>query len=145
MVEAMWSTSGVSLVVLSYYAASTINSCLTKQILLSYPRPLTVTVVQQTLTSVAAIVQSSSPLRLHHYARAVLPVSASLVTSLVSYRVSLLYNAVSFSQVVKGLQPLFALMMSHSLLSERSNTARNLSLLLLVAGASKSGAARGYV
>jgi len=64
----------------------------------------------------------------------VLPVSAALVISLASYRFSLMHNTVSVAQVVKGLQPLCSLMVSRSLLRERSSVARTCSLVLLVSG-----------
>eukprot|EP00965_Chrysotila_dentata_P051668 1715340-Pleurochrysis_carterae.AAC.3 len=115
--------AGLLLLVVLYYAASTLNSCITKQILLEYPRPLTVAAVQQALSSLGGVWRywskgghAEGVLGLRHSFRLVLPVSAALVVSLASYRISLLYNAVSFAQVVKGLNPLFALICSAALL-----------------------------
>jgi len=131
-------SAGLILLIVLYYASSTLNSCLTKEILISYPRPLTVTVAQQLLSSVGGVwqlwVKAGEIGALSRHWSAVLPVSATLVVSLASYRISLLYNAVSFAQVVKGLNPLFALLVSASLLRERCGTGRVLSLVLLVGG-----------
>jgi solute carrier family 35 protein E1 len=57
-----------------------------------------------------------------------------MLLSTVLYRVSLLYNSLSFAQAVKTLQPLFATLLSAVFLRERSSTRRVVSLLLLLLG-----------
>ena len=66
--------------------------------------------------------------------RSALPVAATLLVSVVLYRVSLPFNSLSFAQAVKTLQPLFATMLSAIFLRERSSARRIVSLLLLLAG-----------
>ena len=66
--------------------------------------------------------------------RGTMPVALTLMTSVVLYRISLLYSTLSFAQAVKTLQPLFAALLSTLLLRERTSPRRMLSLLLLLAG-----------
>jgi len=128
----------VLLLILVYYLSSTLNSVLTKQILISYPRPLTVSLSQQLFSSIVSIGHyyrsTGKPLDLRRHLPRVMPIALALVTSLVAYRASLLYNAVSFAQVVKSLQPLFAAAMCVILLGERISPTRLAALLLLVSG-----------
>ena len=48
---------GIALLIVAYYVSSTLNSCLAKQILNEWPRPLTVTIVQQALSSLGGVWQ----------------------------------------------------------------------------------------
>jgi solute carrier family 35 protein E1 len=133
-----WSLSYVLALIIVYYIASTLNSVLTKQILISYPRPLTVSLTQQLFSSIVSIGHyyrsTGKQLDLRRHLRRVLPIALALVIGLVTYRASLLYNAVSFAQVVKSLQPLFAAAMCVVLLGEVISTTRLAALFLLVAG-----------
>ena len=128
----------VTLIILGYYAASTLNSVLTKQILTSFPRPLTVTLWQQLFSSLYSVLHfrviTGRWLDLQRHARRVMPVAVALVIALVAYRAALLQAAVSFAQVVKTLQPLFAAGVCAILLGERTPPMRLGALLLLVAG-----------
>ena len=71
---------------------------------------------------------------------AALPVSSALVVAMLSYRVSLLYNAVSFSQAVKTTQLLFAALLSRALLREALPPLRLLSLVLCLCGVGATSA-----
>ena len=128
----------LALLVVGYYATSTLNSVLTKQILTSFPRPLTVTLWQQLFSSLYSVlhfrVTTGRWLDLQRHARRVMPVAVALVIALVAYRAALLHAAVSFAQVVKTLQPLFAAGVCAILLGERTPPMRLGALLLLVAG-----------
>jgi len=132
------STSYMIALVALYYLSSTLNSVLTKSILISFPRPLSVSLSQQLFSSIVSIWHhhrsTSRPLDLRRHARRVMPIAVSLVVGLVAYRVSLLYNEVSFAQVVKSLQPLFATAVCMVLLGERTSPLCLMALLLLVAG-----------
>lgn len=124
--------------IIVYYVSSTLNSVLTKQILISYPRPLTVSLSQQLFSSIVSIGHyhrsTGKPLNLQRHLRRVVPIALALVIGLVTYRASLLYNAVSFAQVVKSLQPLFAAAMCVVFLGERISSTRLAALFLLVGG-----------
>lgn len=124
------------LLILGYYAASTLTSCLTKMVLDGFPRPITVSLVQQGMASVGALVRVGSVSGALREWRAALPVAAALLFSSVLYRISLVYNSLSFAQAVKTLQPLFVTLLSAVFLRERSSPRRMLSLLLLLAGVS---------
>ena len=128
------SGSRVLLLILGYYAASTLTSCLTKMVLDDFPRPVTVSIVQQSIASIGGIARVGSVSAALREWRAALPVAAALLLSSVLYRVSLVYNSLSFAQAVKTLQPLFATLLSAIFLRERSSARRVLSLLLLLAG-----------
>ena len=120
--------------VLAYYVASTLTSCLTKQLLQDFPRPVTVSLVQQIFAMLGGAARVSSPASLLRNWRMVLPVALTLIVSVVLYRISLLYNSLSFAQAIKTLQPLFAAMLSSVLLHERISSRRLASLLLLLCG-----------
>jgi len=122
------------LLVVLYYAASTLTSCLTKQLITQFPRPLTVSLVQQSLATIGGLARVTSIGAALREWRAVLPLAFTIFTSVVLYRVSLLYNSLSFAQAVKTLQPLFATLLSAVFLRERSSTRRVVSLLLLLLG-----------
>jgi solute carrier family 35 protein E1 len=132
------SMSYVLALILVYYVSSTLNSVFTKQILISYPRPLTVSLSQQLFSSIVSLGHyhrsTGKRLDLRRHLRRVMPIALALVIGLVSYRASLLYNAVSFAQVVKSLQPLFAAAMCVVFLGERISPTRLAALVLLVAG-----------
>ena len=120
--------------ILAYYCTSSLTSCLTKQVLVAYPRPVTVSLVQQAFAAAGGITQVASVENALGECRAVMPVTLTLLASTVLYRISLVFNTLSFSQAVKTLQPLFAALLSRMLLGERSSTRCMLSLLLLLAG-----------
>lgn len=124
------------LLVVLYYAASTLTSCLTKQLITQFPRPLTVSLVQQSLATIGGLARVTSIGAALREWRAVLPLAFTIFTSVVLYRVSLLYNSLSFAQAIKTLQPLFAALLSSLLLRERSSPRRLFSLLLLLCGVS---------
>lgn len=120
--------------ILSYYIASTVTSCLTKAVLDAFPRPITVSFVQQSIASIGGIVRVGSISGALREWRAALPVAVALLISVVLYRISLIYNTLSFAQAIKTLQPLFATMLSALFLQERSSMRRVLSLMLLLSG-----------
>ena len=120
--------------IVSYYVASTLTSCLTKAVLDAFPRPVTVSLVQQAFACTGGVLRVGSLKGAMQEWRAALPVAATLLVSVVLYRVSLTYNSLSFSQAVKTLQPLFATVLSAIFLRERSSPRRIVSLLLLLAG-----------
>lgn len=120
--------------ILAYYCASTVTSCLTKAVLDRFPRPITVSFVQQTMASVGGLARVGSVGAALREWRAALPVAVALLFSVVLYRVSLVYNTLSFAQAIKTLQPLFATLLSAMLLHERSSARRVLSLVLLLVG-----------
>lgn len=125
------------LLVVSYYVASTLTSCLTKQVLTAFPRPLTVSLLQQLVTAAGGVARVTDVRRaLLDEWRAVLPVAVTLCASVVLYRVSLVHSTLSFAQAVKTLQPLFATLLSSVVLRERSSARRVLALAMLVAGVS---------
>ena len=120
--------------IIGYYVASTLTSCLTKMVLDEFPRPITVSLVQQSIASVGGLVRVGSVSGALREWRAALPVAAALQLSSVLYRISLVYNSLSFSQAIKTLQPLFATLLSAIFLRERSSMRRIFSLFLLLAG-----------
>ena len=134
----MGSRRGYSLMLLivGYYGASTLTSCLTKMVLNDFPRPITVSLVQQSVASLGGLIRVGSVSGALREWRAALPVAAALLMSSVLYRISLVHNSLSFSQAVKTLQPLFATLLSAIFLRERSSPRRILSLLMLLAGVS---------
>lgn len=117
-----------------YYLASTLTSVLTKKILDTFPRPITVSFVQQLFACAGGLVRLGSIRDALAEWRAALPVAVTLLISLILYRISLVHNTLSFSQAVKTLQPLFATILSAVLLRERSSWRRVASLVLLVTG-----------
>ena len=50
----------ILLLVLSYYAASTLTSCLTKMVLDDFPRPLTVSLAQQSISTIGGLLRVGS-------------------------------------------------------------------------------------
>lgn len=122
------------LLIVAYYAASTLTSCLTKMVLVKFPRPITVSLVQQSMASIGGLLRVGSISGALNEWRAALPVAVALLFSVVLYRISLVYNTLSFAQAIKTLQPLFATLLSAFLLNERSSPRRVFSLLLLLAG-----------
>ena len=124
----------ILLLVLSYYAASTLTSCLTKMVLDDFPRPLTVSLAQQSISTIGGLLRVGSVSGALREWRVALPVALALLLSSVLYRVSLVYNSLSFAQAVKTLQPLFATLLSAIFLRERSSARRVISLVLLLAG-----------
>ena len=96
----------IVLLILAYYSTSTITSCLTKQILVDFPRPVSVSLAQQFFSSVVGVwehrLQTGSARSVLAQWRAILPVSLCLVVALLAYRISLIYNPVSFSQVCRA-------------------------------------------
>ena len=124
----------IVVLVLSFYAASSLTSCLTKMVLNSFPRPVTVSLAQQLTSCIGGLARvgfAGSALREW---RAALPVAATLATSVVLYRISLVHNSLSFAQAVKTLQPLFATLLSAIFLREPASLRRVGSLLLLLVG-----------
>jgi solute carrier family 35 protein E1 len=128
--------SQLLLLIISYYAASTLTSCLTKSILEAFPRPVTVSLVQQTMASAGALIRVGSLGGALREWRAALPVAFTLLASVVLYRISLVHNSLSFAQAVKTLQPLFVSLLSAVLLRERSSPRRVFALLVLLCGVS---------
>lgn len=127
----------VGTLVATYYATSMLSSCLTKLLLVEFPFPLSVSLVQQLVASAGSTVEHSRRTGSWHGLRqwrSVTPVAGALVVAGVSYRVSLVYSPVSFAQAIKTLQPLFATALSRSLLKEQSSRGRLASLALLVVG-----------
>ena len=120
--------------IISYYAASTLTSVLTKKVLDSFSRPVTVSLVQQCFATAGGLVRLGSVRSALAEWRAALPVAVTLLISVVLYRVSLVHNSLSFAQAVKTLQPLFATLLSAVFLRERSTLRRLFSLLLLLIG-----------
>ena len=122
---------------LAYYATSMLCSCLTKLVLVEFPLPLTVSLVQQLVASTVSTAahhrQTGSWRGLHQW-RSITPVAGAIVVAGVSYRVSLVYSPVSSAQAVKTLQPLFTTALSWGLLREKSSSGRLASLALLVVG-----------
>ena len=107
--------------VLAYYASSVLTSCLTKELLTLLPRPLTIALLQQVVAAAVGAWdhrrRSGEPvLAYERHWHAALPASSALVVAMLAYRVSLLYNAVSFSQAVKTLQLLFSAVLARALL-----------------------------
>lgn len=131
-------TAKLAALIVLYYGASSLNSCLTKYVLNSFPRPVTVALVQQACSAAFAVAehgrQTGGSIAVLAQWRAIIPVAVALLTAVVSYRTSLVYIPVSFAQAVKTLQPLFTIALSRSLLKEAVSPRRLFSLLLLIAG-----------
>ena len=131
--------------VLAYYASSVLTSCLTKELLTLLPRPLTIALLQQVVAAAVGAWdhrrRSGEPvLAYERHWHAALPASSALVVAMLAYRVSLLYNAVSFSQAVKTLQLLFSAVLARALLREALPPLRLLSLVLCLGGVGATSA-----
>ncbi len=131
--------------VLAYYASSVLTSCLTKELLTLLPRPLTIALLQQVVAAAVGAWdhrrRSGEPvLAYERHWHAALPASSALVVAMLAYRVSLLYNAVSFSQAVKTLQLLFSAVLARALLREALPPLRLLSLVLCLCGVGATSA-----
>ena len=83
----------------AYYAVSTLTGILTKQVLTKFPRPLTVSLCQQCVVLIGGLARVRSVSTALAEWRAVLPVASTLLASVVLYRVSLIFNTLSFAQV----------------------------------------------
>ena len=70
------SSTRVLALVLGYYVASTVTSCLTKMVLDDFPRPITVSLVQQSMASIGGLVRVGSVSGAIREWRAALPVAA---------------------------------------------------------------------
>ena len=131
--------------VLAYYASSVLTSCLTKELLTLLPRPLTIALLQQVVAAAVGAWdhrrRSGEPvLAYERHWHAARPASSALVVAMLAYRVSLLYNAVSFSQAVKTLQLLFSAVLARALLREALPPLRLLSLVLCLGGVGATSA-----
>jgi solute carrier family 35 protein E1 len=124
----------VYLLVLAYYVASTLSSCVTKQLIQHYPRPLTVALAQQIIATLGSVARMGSFHSAIREWRTVLPVAIATTANVVLYRIALVYISLSFAQAIKTLQPLFAVMLSSVLLHERNTPRRVLALVLLLCG-----------
>ena len=134
MGKVVGSRTQMLLLIGAYYVTATLTSCLTKQVLDTFPRPVTVSLVQQFFTAVGGCARVRSIRSAMRVWLMVLPVSFALAVAAILYRTSLVYNTLSFSQAVKTLQPLFASFFSTALLRERVSVRRLLALLLLLTG-----------
>lgn len=77
---------------------------------------------------------------LKHNARAIAPVSLSMVLSLVAYRWSLLSASVSFTCIIKTLAPVFTMIFSYIIVNEPTTWTRCASVIPVVIGVALTSA-----
>lgn len=77
---------------------------------------------------------------LKHNARAIAPVSLSMVLSLVAYRWSLLSASVSFTCIIKTLAPVFTMIFSYIIVNEPTTWSRCASVIPVVIGVALTSA-----
>ena len=87
--------SKLLLLIVCYYVASTMTSVLTKKILTSFPRPITVSFVQQLFACSGGLIRLGSVQAALAEWRAALPVAMTLLISVILYRISLVHNTLS--------------------------------------------------
>ena len=128
----------VSLLVLLWYVSSAVTSLTTKEILRSFPYPITVATVQQIFAAACGglNVKARGSMPAHSTARllALMPVVLAMVTALISYRWSLLTVSVKFTHTIKTLGPVFTIALSRLLLLERFAAARYAAVAPVVLG-----------
>ena len=93
------SSRRLAVLITAYYVVSTLTGILTKQALTKFPRPLTVSLVQQIVVLFGGVARVESIGTALAEWRAVLPVAITLLFSVVLYRISLMFNTLSFAQV----------------------------------------------
>ena len=133
---------------LVWYGTSAVTSITTKEILRSFPFPITLAVLQQLVAAAGGVVayrasiastcargkicEDSSDSSARARAVTVLPVAAVMVGSLVTYRWSLMSVSVKFVHTVKTLGPVFTILFSRVMLKERLGVALGVGGALMV-------------
>lgn len=114
----------VACLLLIWYSTSVLTSITTKEIIVRFPYPITVAMVQQGVAAVCgwctAQMERRGALRdwrLH--LRTFAPVAIPMVIALVSYRWALMTASVAFTSTVKTLGPGFTIVFSRVLLQVR--------------------------
>ena len=135
---------------LVWYGTSAVTSITTKEILRSFPFPITLAVLQQLVAAAGGVVayrasiastcargkicEDSSDSSARARAVTVLPVAAVMVGSLVTYRWSLMSVSVKFVHTVKTLGPVFTILFSRVMLKERLSASRSASVVPVMVG-----------
>ena len=132
-----------------WYGSSVLTSLSTKEILRSFPHPVTLALVQQAVAAAcgwASLDGSSSSSSSNHRSSrrelltdwqmhaATLQMSGVMVVALVSYRWSLMGASVAFVHTVKTLGPVFTIIFARALLGERLPLVRYLAVMPIVLG-----------
>ena len=133
-----------------WYGTSAVTSITTKEILRSFPFPITLAVLQQLVAAAGGVVayrasiastcargkicEDSSDSSARARAVTVLPVAAVMVGSLVTYRWSLMSVSVKFVHTVKTLGPVFTILFSRVMLKERLSASRSASVVPVMVG-----------
>ena len=123
-----------------WYASSALTSLSTKEILRSFPHPVTLALVQQLIAASFGWASLRSDrsrrevlvdLQLHWLT---LQISVVMVISLIAYRWALMGGSVAFINTVKTLGPVFVIVCSRVFLGERLSIARYLAVLPIILG-----------
>ncbi|EOD09558.1 hypothetical protein EMIHUDRAFT_461783 [Emiliania huxleyi CCMP1516] len=124
---------------------SAVTSISTKEILRSFPFPVTIAAVQQLLSAALGrlgiaswqtATSGASPL----FDAQIAPVVTAMVISLVAYRWSLMHASVSFTCIVKTLAPLFTILFSFAVEGQPTTAARCASVVPVVLGVALTSA-----
>ncbi|KAL1528563.1 hypothetical protein AB1Y20_009906 [Prymnesium parvum] len=133
------STLRVVMLLLLWYSTSVLASITTKEILMRFPYPITVAMVQQAVAAFCgwctAQMERRGALRdwrLH--LRTFAPVAIPLVVALISYRWALMATTVAFTSTVKTLGPVFTVVFARLMLQERLSARQYSSVVPVVLG-----------
>ena len=123
-----------------WYLSSLLTSLSTKEILLTFPHPVTIALVQQAIAAVCGCASFRpertrwdllGDVRLH---TKTLQMSTVMVVSLTSYRWALMSASVAFIHTVKTLGPVFTIAFSRLMLSEQLPLARCAAVAPIILG-----------
>lgn len=135
----------VAALLLVWYASSVVTSLSTKEIMRSFPFPITLATIQQAVAAFGGLaitpVSTAAPAGVtallrdwRRHTPVVAPVGAVMVVALISYRWSLMSVSVSFTHTVKTLGPVFTILFSRLLLGERLPLGRYCTVLPIILG-----------
>ena len=135
--------AGIACLLAVWYASSLLTSMSTKEILRTFPYPITLAAVQQAIAVACGWLslrrEKTGKTRCElladrHLHLSTLPIASVMVCSLATYRWALMSASVSFVHTIKTLGPAFTIAFSRLLLNERLPAAHYLSVAPVILG-----------
>ena len=119
-----WSEARFGIMILLWYTSSVLTSITTKEILLQFPNPITVAMVQQAFAAFCGrctvqLERRAVLLDWQLHLRAFAPVAIPMVIALITYRWALMSATVAFTSTIKTLGPMFTILFSRLMLQAR--------------------------